>query len=124
MNEIKIIGNLGKDPELQTLEGGTQVARFTIADNRRVKKGEEWQDETTWHNVTCFGKLAARVASNLEKGKTIQLVGRQENRSYEKDGKTVYYSQVVASDIHKVEFLRNDPGNAPAPPSSGEDFNW
>jgi len=107
MNRIELQGNLGKDPEVTRTQGGTTVAKFSMATNRRVKKGEEWQDETTWHNVVCFGKLADLLTSNLRKGDTVHAIGRQEHKRYEKDGKQVYYSQVVVNDIVKVQYLRS-----------------
>lgn len=123
MNEIKLIGNLGKDPESKETKNGVEVSRFTVATNDRFKDGEEWKDRTTWHNVTAYGKLAVRCNEHLKKGQPVFISGKQVNGSYEnEEGKTVYYSQVVAKEVNKVDYLRNpESTHAPEPPVGVDD---
>ena len=83
-NKVQLIGNLGNDPEIQTLENGTKLAKFSIATNETYKnaKGEKVTD-TQWHNIVAWGKLAEIAEEFLSKGKEIMVEGKLVNRSYE-----------------------------------------
>jgi len=103
-NSVQLIGNLGKDIEFKTFDNGTQLARFTIATNEYYKnnKGEKVQ-ETQWHNVVSWGKLAETMSKILEKGNEVLLRGKLVHRSYEdKDGNTKYASEVVVNEFLKL----------------------
>ena len=83
-NKVQLIGNLGNDPEIITLENGTKWAKFSIATNETYKnaKGEKVTD-TQWHNIVAWGKLAEIAEEFLSKGKEIMVEGKLVYRSYE-----------------------------------------
>lgn len=87
LNHLVISGFVGKDPVLY--DGKSKVATFSVAIDASYKKDGEWQDKTTWVNVTTYGPLAQYVKDNLTKGSEVNLVGRLANNTYtDKDGKT------------------------------------
>ena len=111
VNKVLLLGNLGAAPELRSTSGGTPVASMSVATSRRVKKGEEWVDETEWHRVTIWGKDAEFVARYGTKGQTVHVEGRLQTRKYtDKDGVERYATEVVAAD-RGVHLIRK--GDAP-----------
>ncbi len=100
-NKVQLIGNVGNAPEIKNLESGKKVASFSIATNEFYKdsKGEKVQD-TQWHNIVAWGKIAEIVENYVGKGKEIAIEGKLTSRSYETDtdGKK-YITEVVASEI-------------------------
>ena len=103
-NSVQLIGNLGKDVELQNFDNGSKLAKISIATNEfyKNKKGEKMQN-TEWHNAIAWGNLAENMSKILEKGNEVALKGKLVHRSYEdKNGNTRYTSQVVVSDFIKI----------------------
>ncbi|HJX71353.1 MAG TPA: single-stranded DNA-binding protein [Bacteroidales bacterium] len=100
-NCVNLIGNLGMDPEVKTLENGKKFARFSIATSERFKNAEGEQiKETQWHQVVVWGGNATIAEKFLKKGKEVALSGRLSHRSYEdKNGSTRYLTEVVVNDI-------------------------
>lgn len=99
INKAIIVGNLGRDPELRSLDSGNAVCNLSVATTRRVKRGDAWEDETEWHRVTVWGKQAESCAKYLSKGRQVYVDGRLQTRSYEKDGVTKYSTDIVASEV-------------------------
>ena len=93
-NKVQLIGNLGNDPEMVTLDNGNKLAKFSIATNESYKNSEgEKVTDTQWHNVVAWGKLAEIAENYLIKGKEVMIEGRLVSRSYEtKDGEKRYMS--------------------------------
>ena len=118
VNKAILVGRLGKDPELRYTQSGSAVASFTMATDRTWKGQDgEKQKETTWHNITVWGKRAEVVKEYLTKGQQIYIEGRISNRSYDdKEGNKKYLSEVVVEDF---QFLgsRGDSGGGSAGPS-------
>lgn len=100
-NRVQLIGHLGQDPEIKTLESGKKVANFTIATNDSFKNTEGQKvEETTWHNIVAWNGLAERAAKFLKKGKEVAIDGRIVYRSYEdKKGVTKYVTEVVLNEM-------------------------
>ncbi len=100
-NSVQLIGHMGADPEIKTLENGTKVARIRIATTESYKnKSGEWMDETTWHNVVAWEALAERAERNLHKGSFVLIEGKLTNRSYvNKEGEKKYVYEVRANSI-------------------------
>jgi len=100
-NRVQLIGNLGQDPEIKTLENGKKVANFTIATNDAYKNNDGQKvEETTWHNIVAWNGLAERAAKYLRKGKEVALDGRLVYRSYEdKKGVTKYVTEIVLNEM-------------------------
>ena len=102
-NRVTLIGNLTREPELKYTKAGTAYAKFAMAMNRKVKRGEDWKDEVCFVDITVFGKLAENCTENLLKGRMVFIDGRLNFNSWEsKDGQKLSKLDVVAN---TVEFL-------------------
>ena len=100
-NKVQLIGNLGNDPEVITLESGKKLAKFAIATNESYKNtnGEKVTD-TQWHNIVAWGKTADIIEKYVSKGKEIAIEGKLTSRSYEtKDGEKRYITEVVCNEL-------------------------
>lgn len=99
MNQVSLIGRITKDPDIKYTSGekSMAVARFNLAVDRPMKKGE-----ADFISVVCFGKTAEVVEKYAGKGKQLGVVGRIQTGSYEKDGRKVYTTDVIAD---RVELL-------------------
>ena len=100
-NKVQLIGNVGNEPEIMNLDGGKKVAKFSIATNEFYKnsKGEKEQN-TQWHNIVAWGKIAEIVEKYVNKGKEVALEGKLTSRSYEtKEGEKRYVTEVVVDEI-------------------------
>jgi single-strand DNA-binding protein len=100
-NSVHLIGRLGVDPKKYEFENGNIKAVFSLATNEYYKnaKGEK-VEQTHWHNIVAFGKVAKVATDYLAKGKEIALEGKLTNRSYEdKDGNKKYITEVLANQI-------------------------
>ncbi len=81
MNKVILCGNVGKDPEIKDA-GTTKIVNLSVATTSRIKKGEEWVDNTQWHNVVFWGKSAEYVAKTALKGDVITVSGEINYREY------------------------------------------
>ena len=100
-NRVQLIGNVGNDPEIKTLENGKKLAHLTIATNDRYTndKGEK-VEQTEWHRVTAWGKTAEIIEKYVVKGKEVAVDGKLTHRSYDdKNGEKKYITEVVVSEI-------------------------
>jgi len=100
-NRVQLIGNLGATPEVRNLNSGKKVAQFSMATSETYKNsaGERVQD-TQWHQVVAWNKLAEVVENYLDRGKRVAVEGKLVHRSYEdKNGVKRYVTEIVASDI-------------------------
>jgi len=100
-NKVQLIGNVGNEPEVKTFGEGKKVANITIATNDFYinDKGEK-VDQTEWHRVTAWGKVADIIEKYVTKGKEIAIEGKLTHRSYDdKDGNKRYITEVVALDV-------------------------
>ena len=100
-NRVQLIGNLGQDPEIKTLESGKKVVHFTLATNDGYKNNDGQKvEETTWHNIVAWNGLAERAAKYLKKGKEVAVDGRLVYRSYEdKKGVNKYITEIVLNEM-------------------------
>jgi len=107
MNLVVLIGNLARDPDIRYSQNQMAIAKFTLAINRYVKDGENQAD---FIRVTAFGKQAELVENYIKKGNKVAVEGRIQTGSYEdKDGKTVYTTDVIANRIEFVEKKAKEP---------------
>lgn len=112
LNRVTLIGNVGKDPEIKTFASGNKVASITLATSERYKdRNGEQKEDTEWHSVQAFGKLADIVERFVHKGSLLYLDGKIRTRSYEADGRTVYRTEILADHI---QMLDRREGNRPA----------
>lgn len=82
-NNVTLVGNLTRDPELRFTQGGRAVASFGIAVNRRYQVNGEWQEQTSYFNVVAWGQLGENAAASLTKGARVVVNGRLEQREYQ-----------------------------------------
>ncbi len=99
-NDVRLIGNLGRDPEIHANGDGPKVALLSVATNRRWKDRDgEWRQATDWVPVALFGRLAEIAEEQLGKGSYVYVKGRIRTSRWEKDGETVVKTDVVAEQI-------------------------
>jgi single-strand DNA-binding protein len=99
-NTITLIGNLTRDPELRYTTGGRGVASFGLAVNRRYQQNGEWQEQTSFFNIVCWGELGENAAATLTKGSRAIVAGRLEQRSWEtQDGEKRSVVEVIADEV-------------------------
>jgi len=103
VNKVILVGNLGADPEMRYTAGGTAVCRLRIATSRNFtdKQGNR-QEETAWHRVDAWGKLAEICGQYLSKGRQVYIEGRLKYGSYEKDGVKHYTTDIVAENMQML----------------------
>jgi single-strand DNA-binding protein len=104
LNKIMLIGNLGKDPDMNVTSDGTPFTRFSLAVTRRVKSaGGERKDETEWFNIIAWRQLAEICNTYLHKGSKIYVEGRLTQRKYtDKNGIERTAVEVIASDMEML----------------------
>lgn len=114
LNRVLLIGNVGKDPEIKTFASGNKVASITLATTERYKdRNGEQKEETEWHSVQAFGKLADVVERFVHKGSLLYLDGKIRTRSYEADGRTMYRTEILADHIQMLDRRENRPALGP-----------
>ena len=114
VNKVILIGNLGRDPELRYTQSGTPVASLSVATSRRWKGQDgQTQEQTEWHKVVAWQKLAEICNEYLSKGSKVYIEGRLQTRKWtDQNGNDRYTTEVIAQD---VQFLTP----RPAGPSQG-----
>jgi single-strand DNA-binding protein len=101
-NNVDLVGNITRDPELRFTPGGMAVASFGLAVNRRIqnRQTQEWEERTSFFDVVSYGTLAENVSESLQRGSRIMVQGRLEQRSWEtQDGEKRSKIEVIADDI-------------------------
>ena len=100
-NKVQLIGNLGKDPEIKTTDNGKKLARFSVATNEvyRTPSGEKMED-TQWHNLIAWGKVADIAEKFLRKGKEVAVEGKLIHRNYlDKEGKKRTITEIQVNEL-------------------------
>jgi len=109
-NQVTLMGNLTRDPELRSTPSGQSVCNFGLALNRSYKNAEgEWVEATDFVDIVAWASLGERVAQYLTKGRPALVSGRLQSRSWEQEGQKRSKLEVVAND---VTFLGGAPGGA------------
>jgi len=102
VNKVILVGNLGKDPEVRYMPSGSAICNITIATSRqwKDKTSGERQEETEWHRVALFDRLAEIAGEYLKKGKPVYIEGRLKTRKYtDKDGVEKYTTEIIAAEM-------------------------
>ena len=110
LNEVKIIGNLGRDPDIRAMTNGEKVANLSIATSEtwKDKSTGEKKEKTEWHRVVIFGKLADVVEKYCRKGSKVYVCGKLQTKKWaDADGNDKYSTEVVLSGF-KCDFLMLD----------------
>lgn len=103
VNTVTVEGNMVRDPMLKTTNTGKSVCNFCIANNRYLKKGDEFDKKTSFFEITCWGNLALSISANGKKGSLVRITGRLEQERWEYNGKTHSKIIVVAEDARIIE---------------------
>lgn len=100
VNKVILVGNLGADPEVRTLEGGVTLARISIATTETYKDRNtgERKSNTEWHRVVLWRGLASIAEQYLRKGMQVYVEGKIRNRSYEDENKVMRYTTEIVAD--------------------------
>jgi single-strand DNA-binding protein len=119
VNQVILLGNLTRDPELRQTPSGQSVCSFSLALNRAYKdQSGEWQEVTDYIDVVCWGPLAERVNQYLSKGRRALVQGRLQSRSWEQDGQKRSKVEVLANDVTFLDGRGEggEGGSSAAPP--------
>lgn len=111
INKVILVGNVGLDPEVRTLETGVKVARVRLATTERIfnRQTNETSEHTEWHTITLWRGLAEVVDKFVRKGSQLYIEGRLRSREWERDGQKHYATEIVADDM-KLLGRRSDNG--------------
>lgn len=123
VNRVILVGNLGKDPEIRTLENGAKVAKFSIATNENYKdKSGEWQTQTEWHDIVAWRSLADRAESGLGKGAMVYLEGKLSTRTWQdQNGNNRRTTEVVANYFRIINRQNSGGGGGNGFPSANDE---
>jgi len=123
VNKVILIGNLGKDPEVRYLEGGTAVAKFSLATSevpRKNKEGVKVEQPTEWHNIVLWRWNAEFAEKFLKKGMSVYIEGKIHSRSWDdKEGKKHYITEITGDTVNILSSKSSTEGT----PASTESNN-
>jgi single-strand DNA-binding protein len=121
LNQVQIIGRVGKDPEVRYLPSGEAVANFSVATTEKWKDKQsgELREETEWHRISTFGRLAEIVGQYVKKGGLVYVSGKIKTRKYtDKDGSEKYATDIRANELKLLSSRENSHGGEHAPRAS------
>lgn len=118
-NKVILIGNLGKDPEVSYTPNGTAIAKFSLATSEKWtdKNTQQRKEETQWHRIVCFGRLAEICGEYLRKGSKIYCEGMIKYSTWDKDDGTKAYATDI--NMRQMEMLSSNGGTR----SSGSGYS-
>ena len=102
VNKVILLGNVGKDPEIRSTQGGMQVAKFTLATTEGVKdQSGKWNDKTEWHSLVAFGRTAEIIRDYVKKGSQIYIEGKLSTSSWDdkESGQKKYRTEILVNDL-------------------------
>lgn len=104
VNKVIIVGNLGADPETRYMPSGDAVTNIRVAttDRYKDKASGEMRENTEWHRISFFGRLAEIAGEYLKKGSQVYVEGRLKTRQWEKDGQKQYSTEIVAEQMQML----------------------
>lgn len=112
LNKVTLIGHVGRDPEMRNTASGAAVTSFTVATNRVSRAGDgSTQEETEWHPVVAWDKLAETCNQYLRKGSKVYIEGRLQTRSWEQDGQKRYKTEIIAYEMIMLDSRQDANGN-------------
>jgi single-strand DNA-binding protein len=99
INKIILVGNVGRDPDVQTTAAGTKVAHLSLATSRRIPRNGSYEERTEWHRLTLWDRLAELAEEYIRKGDRLYVEGRIEYDSFEKNGVTIPTAEVAVREL-------------------------
>jgi len=116
VNKAILVGRVGKDPDIKTV-GSDQVANFSIATSEKYKnKQGEQVENTEWHNIVMWRKLAELAGKYVHKGDMLYIEGKIVTRNYDKDGQKHYTTEIVANEMRFLS-SKSEQHTAPQQPA-------
>ena len=107
-NSVQLIGRPGNDPEVKMV-GNRKLARFSLATNDHYyNENHELETSTSWHSIVAWGKIAERIEKHVKKGKKIAIEGRLRTRTYEKDGKKNYITEITVNEFILIDYASDE----------------
>jgi single-strand DNA-binding protein len=118
LNLCQFIGRLGRDPETRMAQNGTPIVSLALAvgDDYKDKAGQK-VEQTEWVRCVAFGKLSEVISTYCTKGSKLYVSGKFKTRSYEKDGQTVYATEVVINEMQLLDSRNGGPAEAQQQPA-------
>lgn len=125
VNKVTLIGTLGRDPEVRYMPNGNAVANLTMATDESYMDKQTGQkvEQTEWHRLVAYGKLAEIIQQYLKKGSKAYFEGRLKTREWEKDGIKRYTTEIVCNDMMMLDSRSSDSMGYSAPASAGQMMN-
>ncbi|HGT6933817.1 TPA: single-stranded DNA-binding protein [Escherichia coli] len=122
INKVILVGRLGKDPEVRYIPNGGAVANLQVATSEswRDKQTGEMREQTEWHRVVLFGKLAEVAGEYLRKGAQVYIEGQLRTRSWEDNGITRYVTEILVKTTGTMQMLGRAAGTQTQPESQPE----
>jgi single-strand DNA-binding protein len=116
INKVILLGNVGKDPEVNYIQPEVAVAKFSLAtDDSYKRKDGTWENRSQWHNIVAWRYNAQYVEKNIRKGMLVYIEGKIQTRKYEdQNGQDKYITEIVANTIRVLNKREN---------SEGQNFN-
>jgi single-strand DNA-binding protein len=99
INKITLVGNIGRDPDVQTTATGAKVAHVSLATSRRFPRDGSFEERTEWHRLTLWDRLAQVAEDYVRKGDRVYVEGRMEYDSFERNGVTIPTAQVHVREL-------------------------
>lgn len=125
LNKVTLIGNLGQDPDVKTMQSGDLIVNMSLAtaESWKDKSSGERKERTQWHRIVIFNQGLAKVAQNyLKKGAKVYVEGQLETRKWtDKDGVEKYSTEIVLRPFNGAIIMLGDKGRGGPPPASGPD---
>ena len=122
LNCVFIVGRLTRDMEVKYTSGGMAIGKFSLAVNRKKKSGEQWVDEASFFDVTCFGKTAENLSQYMTKGKQVGVDGSLHQDRWEKDGQNMSRVVINADNIQLLGGGTEQSASAPSRKTEPQGF--
>ena len=119
VNSVTLIGRLTRDCELKYTASGTAVCKFSIAVNRSVKRGEQWEDEPSFFDIVLWGKQGEALDRYLIKGKQVGILGELRQDRWQQDGQNRSKVEVVVVNIQLLGGGKNESDQQPSGAGKG-----
>ena len=124
VNKVILVGNLGRDPEVRSLQSGDLVVNMTVATSERWTKDGQKHEKTEWHRVVIFDQGIAKVAENhLKKGASVYIEGQLQTRKWtDQSGVEKYSTEIVLQRFRGVLTMLGGKSEASQPSDGGETY--
>ena len=117
VNKVIVVGNLGRDPEIRFMPNGNAVANVSVGTDESYTDKQSGQkvEQTEWHRITAYGKLAEIIQQYLKKGSKVYFEGKLRTRKYEKDAIERFVTEIIASDMLMLDSRQQNAMGQPQP---------